>query len=94
MAKSLLKKAKKAVKSKKKEAKSQASTVKEAVKVETMKEVKSTSSDAYKHIESISKLRRDGSVLWGMIKDGNHSTDEIKEICKEKGFDELLGEIS
>jgi hypothetical protein len=28
-----------------------------------------------------------------MIKDGNHSTDEIKAICKEKGFDDLLGEI-
>ena len=78
MAKNLLKKAKKAVKSVKKEAK---------------KEVKKVSSSARDHIESLAKQRRDAAVVWGMIKDGNHSTDEIKAICKEKGFDELLGEI-
>ena len=78
MAKSLLKKAKKAVKSAKKEAKSA---------------VKATSSSAKSHIESLAHSRRDCAVVWGMIKDGNHSTDEIKAICKEKGFDDLLGEI-
>ena len=78
MAKNLLKKAKKAVKSVKKEAK---------------KEVKKVSSSARDHIESLAKQRRDAAVVWGMIKDGNHSTDEIKAICKEKGFDDLLGEI-
>ena len=57
-------------------------------------EEKSTVSPARKHIESLSKKRRDAAVVWGMIKDGNHSTDEIKAICKEKGFDTLLGEIS
>ena len=56
-------------------------------------EKKSTVSPARKHIESLSKQRRDAAVVWGMIKDGNHSTDEIKEICKEKGFTQLLGEI-
>ena len=56
-------------------------------------EKKSTVSPARKHIESLSKQRRDAAVVWGMIKDGNHSTDEIKEICKEKGFDALLGEL-
>ena len=85
MAKSLLKKAKKAVKSAKKEAKSHASEVKEAVKA--------TSSSAKSHIESFAHSRRDCAVVWGMIKDGNHSDDEIREIVKDKGFDTLLGEI-
>ena len=79
MAKSFMKKAKKAVKSAKKEAK---------------KEVKKVSSSARDHIESLAKQRRDAAVMWGMIKDGNHSTDEIKQICKEKGFDTLLSEIN
>ena len=56
-------------------------------------EEKSTVSPARKHIESLSKKRRDAAVVWGMIKDGNHSTDEIKAICKDKGFDTLLGEL-
>ena len=86
MAKSLLKKAKKGAKK----------SPKKAVKIEEKVEkvASSATSSARSHIESISKLRRDGSVVWGMIKDGNQSTDEIKAICKEKGFDELLGEIS
>jgi len=78
MAKNLLKKVKKAVKSVKKEAK---------------KEVKKVSSSARDHIESLAKQRRDAAILWGMIEKGNHSTDEIKEICKEKGFNTLLGEL-
>ena len=78
MAKSLLKKAKKA-------AKSATSSAKEAVS--------SAKSSAKSHIESLAHSRRDAAVVWGMIKDGNHSTDEIKAICKEKGFDQLLGEL-
>ena len=53
----------------------------------------SAKSSAKLHIESLSKKRRDAAVVWGMIKDGNHSTDEIKAICKDKGFDTLLGEL-
>jgi len=83
MAKSLLKKAKKAAKSVAK----QASTLQSRPVAEVAK------SSAKSHIESLSKQRRDAAVVWGMIKDGNHSTDEIKAICKEKGFDDLLGEI-
>ena len=79
MAKSLLKKAKKA-------AKSATSSAKEAVS--------SAKSSAKSHIESLAHSRRDAAVVWGMIKDGNHSTDEIKTICKEKGFDTLLGECN
>ena len=56
-------------------------------------EEKSTVSPARKHIESLSKKRRDAVIVWGMIKDGNHSDAEIKEICKSKGFDTLLGEL-
>ena len=79
MAKNLMKKAKKAAKS---------------VKKEVKKEVKQASSSARDHIESLSKSRRDAAVAWGMIQNGNHSTAEIIEICKEKGFSQLLSEIS
>ena len=83
MAKSSLKKAKKAAKSVAKQARTpQSRPVAEVVK-----------SSAKSHVESLSKQRRDAAVVWGMIKDGNHSTDEIKEICKEKGFNILLGEL-
>ena len=78
MAKKLLKKAKKAAKSVTSPAKEAASSAK---------------SSAKSHIESLAHQRRDAAVMWGMIKDGNHSTDEIKAICKEKGFDTLLGEL-
>ena len=86
MAKSLLKKVKKGGKKAFQKAEAKVEKVEKAVS--------SADSSARSHVESISKLRRDGSVVWGMIKDGNQSTDEIKAICKEKGFDELLGEIS
>ena len=86
MAKNLMKKAKKAAKSVKKEAKSQASEVKQAVK-----EVKSS---AKSHIESLAKSRRDAAIVWGMIQNGNHSTEQIKKMCEEKGFSQLLSEIS
>ena len=83
MAKNLLKKAKKVAKSVSK----QASTLKSRTVAEVVK------SSAKSHIESLSKKRRDCAVMWGMIKDGNHSDDEIKEIVKSKGFDTLLGEL-
>ena len=90
MAKSFMKKAKKAIKSAKKEVKSVSSEVKEAVK-----EVKSeASSSARKHIESLSKSRRDAAVMWGMIQNGNQSTEQIIKMCEEKGFSQLLSEIS
>ena len=85
MAKNLLKKAKKAAKSAKK-------AVKE-VKMDASGCLTKTSSSAHSHIESLAKQRRDAAVVWGMIQNGNHSIDEIKEICKEKGFNQLLSEI-
>ena len=78
MAKSFMKKAKKAVKSAKKEVK---------------KEVKKVSSSAKDHIESLSKQRRDAAVIWGMIQNGNHSDSDIKKMVEEKGFHTLLGEL-
>ena len=81
MAKNLFKKAKKAV------------SKTEKVEKKVVKAVSSAKSSAKSHIESLSKQRRDAAVVWGMIKDGNHSTDEIKAICKEKGFDTLLDEL-
>ena len=82
MAKNLFKKAKSAVKSKTKSAKKSAE-----------KAVSSAKSSAKSHVESLAHSRRDAAVVWGMIKDGNHSTDEIKKICEDKGFDTLLGEL-
>ena len=78
MAKSFMKKAKKAVKS---------------VKKEVKKEVKKVSSSARDHIESLSKQRRDAAIIWGMIQNGNHSDSEIKKMVEEKGFHTLLGEL-
>lgn len=89
MAKSFMKKAKKAVKSAKKEAKSQVSEVKAAVK-----EVKKVSSSARDHIESLAHSRRDAAIMWGKIKNGNLSDSEIKKIAEESGFSQLLSEIS
>jgi hypothetical protein len=81
MAKNLLKKAKKAVK------KVTHSTE------EVVSSVKFAKSSARSHIESLAHSRRDAAVLWGMIEKGNHSDAEIKEICNEKGFTQLLGEL-
>ena len=79
MAKNLMKKAKKAAKSVKKEAK---------------KEVKKVSSSARDHIESIAHSRRDAAIVWGIIKNGSQSDSEIKEILENKGFSQLLSELS
>ena len=85
MAKSLLKKAKKAAKN----------VSKPASTLQSRKAVEESSAklSAKSHIKSLSKQRRDCAVLWGMIEKGNHSDAEIKEICKEKGFTQLLSEI-
>ncbi len=64
-----------------------------SVKTEAKKEVKKVSSSAHSYIESLAQQRRDAAVVWGMIKDGNHSEEEVKEICKSKGFNTLLGEL-
>ena len=78
MAKNLLKKAKKAAKK---------------VSHSAEKAVSSAKSSAKSHVESLAHSRRDAAVVWGMIKDGNHSEAEIKQICEDKGFDTLLGEL-
>ena len=87
MAKSFMKKAKKAVKN-----------VKSELKAEVVDKVKSkaskVSSSARDHIESLSKSRRDAAVMWGMIQNGNHSDSEIKKMAEEKGFSQLLSELS
>jgi hypothetical protein len=85
MAKSLLKKAKKGAKK----------SPKKAVKIEEKVEkvASSATSSARSHVESLAHSRRDAAIVWGMIKNGSHSDAEIKEICKSKGFDQLLSEI-
>jgi len=84
MAKSLLKKAKKAAKSVKKEVKSTASSVKSKV------------SDIRSHIEKLASERRDCAVIWTVIKDNPKyaSNDEILNLIKLKEYNTLLGEVS
>jgi len=84
MAKSLLKKAKKAAKSVKKEVKSASSST------------KSKLSNIREHIEKLSGERRDCSTIWTLIQHGEqYQTDEeIKTLLKAKGYETLLGEIS
>jgi len=83
MAKSLLKKAKKAAKSVKKEVKSASS-------------VKSKVSDIRSHVEKLSGERRDCAVIWTVIKaNPNYASDEaIINLIKLKEYNTLLGEVS
>ena len=84
MAKSLLKKAKKAAKSAKKEVKSASSSTKSKV------------SDIRAHIEKNAALRRDCEVIKRLITDNEKykSDEDIINLCKLKEYDTLLGEIS
>ena len=84
MAKSLLKKAKKAAKSAKKEAKSTSSSTKSKV------------SSIRAHIEKNAALRRDCEVIKRLITDNEKykSDEDIINLCKLKEYDTLLGEIS
>ena len=88
MAKSLLKKAKKAAKSVKK-------TVKKEVKTASSS-AKSKVSDIRAHVEKLAGERRDCAVIARLLLDTDkYKTDEdIKNLCKFKGYDTLLGEIS
>ena len=83
MAKSLLKKAKKAAKSVKKEVKSASS---------------STDRQGYNlrdHVANLADERRDCSVIWTVIKDDeSYNREKIIALIKAKGYETLLGEIS
>ena len=52
-----------------------------------------SSVDVRKHIEEVSKTRRDAATVWSVITDG-HTDDDIRVIVKSLKFDTLLGEIS
>ena len=84
MAKSLLKKAKKAAKSAKKEVKSASSSTKSKV------------SSIRAHNEKNAALRRDCEVIKRLITDNEKykSDEDIINLCKLKEYDTLLGEIS
>ena len=84
MAKSLLKKAKKAAKHVKKEVKSASSSAKSNV------------GNVRAHIEKHAGERRDCAVIASLLKDtAKYKTDEdIKNLIKLKEYDTLLGEIS
>ena len=53
-----------------------------------------SSIDVRKHIEEVSRTRRDAATVWEVIKDDKHSDDDIRVIVKSLQFDTLLGEIS
>tara|TARA_Y100000296_G_scaffold64829_1_gene76186 strand:- start:58 stop:312 length:255 start_codon:yes stop_codon:yes gene_type:complete len=84
MAKSLLKKAKKAAKSVKKEVKSASSSAKSKVK------------DIRAHVEKLAEERRDCATIHNLLKDtAKYKTDEdIISLIKAKGYETLLGEVS
>ena len=84
MAKSLLKKAKKAAKSVKKEVKKASSSTKSKV------------SDIRAHVEKLAEERRDCAVIHNLLKDtAKYKTDaDIISLIKAKGYETLLGEIS
>ena len=84
MAKSLLKKAKKAAKSAKKEVKSASSSTKSKV------------SDIRAHVEKLAEDRRDCATIHNLLKDASKykNDKDIIELIKAKGYDTLLGEVS
>ena len=88
MAKSLLKKAKKAAKKVKK-------TVEKEVKTSSSS-AKSKVSDIRAHVEKLADERRDCAVIDRLLVDTEkYKTDEdIINLCKLKGYETLLGEIS
>ena len=56
--------------------------------------VSASSVDVRKHIEEISKTRKDAETVWSVIKDSGHTDDDIRMIVKSLQFETLLGEIS
>ena len=56
--------------------------------------VAASSVDVRKHIEEVSKTRRDAATVWEVIKDDKHTDDDIRVIVKSLKFETLLGEIS
>ena len=56
--------------------------------------VSASSVDVRKHIEEISKTRKDAETVWSVIKDSGHTDDDIRVIVKSLKFETLLGEIS
>ena len=84
MAKSLLKRAKKAAKSVKKEVKKASSSTKSKV------------SDIRAHVEKLAEDRRDCATIHNLLKDASKykNDKDIIELIKAKGYDTLLGEVS
>ena len=89
MAKSLLKKAKKAVSSVKKHAEADDKKVEKVVS-----EVRKRPLNLREHIEKLSGERRDCAAIWTLIKNTDQSQDEVLNLIKAKGYETLLGEIS
>jgi hypothetical protein len=66
----------------------------EVIKPPVTPKATSSSIDVRKHIEKISGERRDAATVWNVIKDSDHTDDDIRVIVKSLKFDTLLGEIS
>ena len=84
MAKSLLKRAKKAAKSVKKEVKKASSSTKSKV------------SDIRAHVEKLAEERRDCATIHNLLKDTvkYKSDKDIIDLIKAKEYETLLGEVS
>ena len=94
MAKSLLKKAKKAVSSVKKHAHGKAEKIEK--KVEKVSHLSSPHADLRDHVEKLASERRDCATIWMLIKDNPkyQSHAAVVELITAKGYETLLGEIS
>ena len=102
MAKSLLKKAKKAAKSVKQKVETSWPATREEQLAQKRREdigpppsvPKAPNVSIRDHIEKLSGNRRDCSAIWTLIKNGNYDRDGIINLVKAKGYETLLGEIS
>ena len=97
MAKSLLKKAKKAISNVKKHTSDEAKKVEK--KVEKVVSKSSGSPEVLSlrdHVKKLAGERRDCATIWILIKDNPKykSYDEVVNLIKAKGYETLLGEIS
>jgi hypothetical protein len=84
----------------KKRVKVEAKPVKKRIKSvepsDAKKDVEIAETWAVQHIKSLSKRRRDCTIIWGKIKNKPHSDEEIMELLRAGGpmFDSLVSEIS
>ena len=95
MAKSLLKKAKKAAGPAAKKVRNKDTRAEQAKREWKHLSVPKVPSVSIRdHIEKLSGERRDCAAIWTLIKNTNQSQDEVLNLIKAKGYETLLGELS